>query len=128
YQGEYLKWSAANGFASMLPHDTKQRRKDATSSAQSVLGRQSSLEGHLVERDAVVQYSESVFHEATILWLIETDQPIRALQHPAFTKMVEIASRAKNGIKIPSRRQTRQAVIDIFKTRLLDLRKRFSVS
>ncbi|KIK12419.1 hypothetical protein PISMIDRAFT_52662, partial [Pisolithus microcarpus 441] len=63
-----------------------------------VLSRQSSLEGHLVERGVVVQYSESIFHEATILWLIETDQPICALQHPAFTKMVEIASRTKNGI------------------------------
>ncbi|KAI6119784.1 hypothetical protein EV401DRAFT_1800013, partial [Pisolithus croceorrhizus] len=54
-------------------------------------------------------------------------QPIHALQHPAFTKMVKIASHTKNGIKIPSCRQTCQAVIDLFKTRLLDLHKCFSV-
>ncbi|KIK15112.1 hypothetical protein PISMIDRAFT_115784, partial [Pisolithus microcarpus 441] len=72
-------------------------------------------------------YSESVFRQAAILWLIETDQPIHVLQHPTFQKMVEITSRARNGIKIPNRAQTRQAIIDIFKTSLLNLRKRFSV-
>ncbi|KIK26366.1 hypothetical protein PISMIDRAFT_61042, partial [Pisolithus microcarpus 441] len=100
HQGEYLKWSAANRFKSMLPNDAKQRCKEAISSMQSVLGRQSSLEGHLVERGPIVQYSEAVFHEATVSWLIETDQPIHALQHPSFGRMVEIASRAKNGIRI----------------------------
>ncbi|KAI6127205.1 hypothetical protein F5141DRAFT_974791, partial [Pisolithus sp. B1] len=94
----YLKWSAANGFMLMLPNDMKQQCKDAVSSAWSVLRRQSSLEGHLVERGPIVQFSESAFHEATISWLIETDQPIHALQHPSFGRMVEIASHARNGI------------------------------
>ncbi|KAI6097841.1 hypothetical protein F5141DRAFT_987013, partial [Pisolithus sp. B1] len=61
---------------------------------------QLSLEGHLVEKGQVVQYSKSSFREAAILWLIEMDQLIHALQHPAFQKMAEIASHARNGIKI----------------------------
>ncbi|KIK13609.1 hypothetical protein PISMIDRAFT_118597 [Pisolithus microcarpus 441] len=128
YQAEYLKWAAANGFMSMLLNDTKQQCKDAISSMQSTLGRQSSLEGHLVERGPVVQYSESIFLKASILWLIEMDQPICALQHPALAKMVEITSHTKNGIKIPSHQQMHQAIIDTFKTRLLDIHKCFSVS
>ncbi|KIK15626.1 hypothetical protein PISMIDRAFT_38896, partial [Pisolithus microcarpus 441] len=60
--------------------------------------RQPSLEGHLVEKDQIIQYSESIFRQATILWLIETDQPIHVLQHPTFQQMVEITSHARNGI------------------------------
>ncbi|KAI6098675.1 hypothetical protein EV401DRAFT_1879070, partial [Pisolithus croceorrhizus] len=100
---KYREWTVANGFTSMLPNDSKQRCTEARSS----LGRQPSLEGHLVEKGRVIQYSESSFHEAAILWLIEMDQPIHALQHLAFQKMVEIGSSARNGIKILSRGQMR---------------------
>ncbi|KAI6112343.1 hypothetical protein EV401DRAFT_1867338, partial [Pisolithus croceorrhizus] len=120
HQGEYLRWLAANAFKLMLPNDVKHM--------QSSVSRQSRLEGHLVERGLIVQYSEAVFHEATVLWLIETDQPIHALQHPSFGRMIEIASHAKNGIRILSHRQTCQANINVFKTRLLDLHKCFLVS
>ncbi|KAI6098836.1 hypothetical protein EDD16DRAFT_1495148 [Pisolithus croceorrhizus] len=120
YQGKYLKWSAANAFKSMLPNDVKHM--------QSSLSRQLSLEGHLVERGLIVQYLEAVFHEATVSWLIEMDQLIHALQHPSFGRMIEIASCTKNGIRILSHQQTCQAIINAFKTRLLDLHKCFLVS
>ncbi|KAI5992739.1 hypothetical protein EDD15DRAFT_2118611, partial [Pisolithus albus] len=115
----YLEWAAANGFMLMLPKDAKWQHTEAASN----LGRQPSLEGHLVEKDQIVQCSESAFHQAAILWLIETDQPIHVLQQPTFQKMVEIASHARNGIKIPNCAQMRQAIIDVFKTSLLNLRK-----
>ncbi|KAI6097480.1 hypothetical protein F5141DRAFT_1011233, partial [Pisolithus sp. B1] len=119
----YCEWAVANGFTSMLPNDAKQQCTEAMSS----LGRQPSLEGYLVEKGQVVQYSDSIFHKATILWLIKTDQPIHTLQHPAFQKMVNMASHAKNSIKILSHGQTQQAIINSFKMSLLSLCKCFSV-
>ena len=55
------------------------------------------------------------------------EQPIQALQHPAFKNMVDIASRATHGVKIPSHKQTRQAIIDSFKQNLMNLQKRLLV-
>ncbi|KAI6105177.1 hypothetical protein EDD16DRAFT_1486229, partial [Pisolithus croceorrhizus] len=94
--GEYLKWLAENGFTLMLPNV----QNSDTKMWSQAHGWQSSLEEHLVERGLMVQFSESTFHGATISWLIETDQPIHTLQHPSFSRMVEIASHARNGIKI----------------------------
>ncbi|KAI5997457.1 hypothetical protein EDD15DRAFT_2162769 [Pisolithus albus] len=123
HKAKYCEWAVANGFTSMLPNDMKRRHTEAMSSVDT----QPTLGGYMVEKGQVVQYSDSIFREAAILWLIETDQPIHTLQHPAFQKMVDIASRAKNSVKIPSRGQTRQAIIDSFKTSLLSLHKCFSV-
>jgi hypothetical protein len=41
--------------------------------------------------------------------------------------MIHIAARATNGVKIPDRRQTRQAIIDTFKEQLTSLRDRLNV-
>ena len=41
--------------------------------------------------------------------------------------MINIAARATNGVKIPDRRQTRQAIIDTFKRQLVALRDRLNV-
>ncbi|KIK27141.1 hypothetical protein PISMIDRAFT_93561 [Pisolithus microcarpus 441] len=100
FQAEYLKWATANNFPSMLPSDTKWRWEEAASSSQS------NLESHLVPKQQDILYSDSIFHQAVVQWLIAMDQPIHATEHPAFRKMVNIASRATNAIKVPSRKQT----------------------
>ncbi|KAI6004192.1 hypothetical protein EDD15DRAFT_2156344 [Pisolithus albus] len=129
HRAEYLKWAAENDFTSMLPRDTKQRREDS-----AALSTQSSLNAHLVQRVPMVRYSDAGFHDAAVQWVIETDQashlsfePVHALQHPAFEKMISIASKATNGVDIPTWKQTRQKIIDLFKTNLRNLRKHLQV-
>ncbi|KAG2362234.1 hypothetical protein BDR07DRAFT_1376667 [Suillus spraguei] len=66
-----------------------------------------------------------------IEWLVATDQPIQALQHPKFREMVDIAARATNGVKIPKRQATRAEIMRTFKNHLTRLRNtlnRFYVS
>ncbi|KAI5982112.1 hypothetical protein EDD15DRAFT_2181715, partial [Pisolithus albus] len=121
HKAEYLKWATAKNFLSMLPEDTKRRRLEAASSSQR------SLDNHLVPRDQVPHYSESAFRDVSIQWLIETDQPIRILQNPAFQQMINLASRANHSVKIPTLKQTRQSIIDLFKSNLCELRKRLQV-
>ena len=41
--------------------------------------------------------------------------------------MINTAARATSGVKIPNRRQTRQAIIDTFKEQLTALRVRLTV-
>jgi hypothetical protein len=41
--------------------------------------------------------------------------------------MIDTAARAKNGVKIPDGRQTRQGIIETFKAQLRGLRKRLMV-
>ena len=51
-----------------------------------------------------------------------------ALQHPSFQIMINLASRATNGITFPTRKDTWQKVIDLFKQHLFDLRKCLTMS
>jgi hypothetical protein len=41
--------------------------------------------------------------------------------------MIDTAARATNGVKIPGRRQTRQAIINLFKRNLMKLHERLLV-
>ena len=133
-QPEYLKWAKENNFISMLPKDAKRRHEEATADTQLTLN------PHLRPKETIISYSEASFHTAAIQWLVETDQvsvlllnitmftsslskkPIHALQHPAFKNMIDIASRATHGVKIPTHKQTHQAIIDSFKKNLINLR------
>ncbi|KAI6032395.1 hypothetical protein EDC04DRAFT_2572046, partial [Pisolithus marmoratus] len=56
----------------------------------------------------VAQYLDPAFCEVAIHWLINTDQPIQALQHPDFKVMIVIASCAPTtmGVKVPSHGKT----------------------
>ena len=54
----------------MLPRDTDARRKDKETKTSV----QTSLDPHMTERETVVKYSDNVFREAAIKWLVETDQ------------------------------------------------------
>ncbi|KAF8549590.1 hypothetical protein OG21DRAFT_1421056, partial [Imleria badia] len=54
-------------------------------------------------------------------------QPISALEHPSFKKVIEMAAQATNGVKIPRRKYTRMLIIDTFKERMLQLRAQLLV-
>lgn len=103
-QDEYIQWAQANKFVSMLPRDTKCRKLEAAATAKN----QAQLDGHLCkqeEKDCIVPYSDSLFHEAAIQWLVKTDQvcvyfvgfgphlfiqmlqPVDAIHHKAFKYM-----------------------------------------
>ncbi len=62
----------------MLPKDTKQRRETEAAGAT-----QSTLDGHLREKPAVpervVKYTDALFREAAIEWLVSTDQVSNSL-------------------------------------------------
>ncbi|KAF5343868.1 hypothetical protein D9758_015885 [Tetrapyrgos nigripes] len=61
---------------------------------------------------------------SAIEWLAETNQPIDTIHHPKFQNMIDIAARATNGVKIPGRKATRRAIIDLFKKNISALRQR----
>ncbi|KAG2142680.1 hypothetical protein BD769DRAFT_1348977, partial [Suillus cothurnatus] len=76
----------------------------------------------------VIPYSNKLFKQATIEWLVATDQPIQALEHPKFKEMVDIASCATNGVKIPDRKATHAEIMRMFKNHLTRLRNTLNVS
>ncbi|KAF8800066.1 hypothetical protein BYT27DRAFT_7012753, partial [Phlegmacium glaucopus] len=95
-QAVYRKWCKQNNFESMLPKDTKARR---ATFLETTL-RQSQVDSHfnpMKPEDKPKPYTNKLFKEAAIQWLIETDQPIQAFDHPAFQKMVETAAHATHG-------------------------------
>ncbi|KAI6100051.1 hypothetical protein EDD16DRAFT_1497213 [Pisolithus croceorrhizus] len=98
FQAEYLKWATANNFPSMLPSDTKWHQEEAASSSQP------NLKSHLVPKQQDIHYSDLIFHQAVVQWLIAMDQPIHATEHPAFKKMVNITSWATHAIKVPTQK------------------------
>ncbi|EJD48238.1 hypothetical protein AURDEDRAFT_41842, partial [Auricularia subglabra TFB-10046 SS5] len=94
----YNNWCKANDYESKL--DSYKSAKTAAA-AEALAGRsvpqQTSLDSHLVEKPE--PYSDTLLHEAIIEWLALTDQPLSAASHPAFRRILDIAARAKNGVK-----------------------------
>jgi transposase InsO family protein len=100
------------------------KRKAAAETATRTLDRD------LRERklsDRVLPYSDKLFRQAAIEWLVATDQPIQALEHPHFKEMIDIASRATAGVKIPGRKATRVEIKNMFKDHLTRLKARLNV-
>ncbi|KAI0713035.1 hypothetical protein C8T65DRAFT_574198, partial [Cerioporus squamosus] len=125
HEAVYCNWCNKNNFASMLPKDTKQRHE-----AKAAGTAQSTLDAHLREMPAperVVKYTDALFREAAIEWLVSTDQPVQAFEHPAFKNMIDIAARATEGVKIPNCKATQREIIDMFKRNLTKLRNRLNV-
>ncbi|KAE9387809.1 hypothetical protein BT96DRAFT_736276, partial [Gymnopus androsaceus JB14] len=97
HEFQYRQWCKANDFTSMIPKDVKIRKNAAEAAAAS----QTVIDDHAVplpHKERVLPYSDELFQQAAIEWLIETDQPISALEHPRFREMIGIAARATNGI------------------------------
>lgn len=64
-------WVRTSGFESMLPEATEARRLSRSSSAV-----QSSLDVHAKPAERTVSYSDTIFKQAALEWLIATDQVI----------------------------------------------------
>ncbi|KAH9033974.1 hypothetical protein EDB83DRAFT_2188442, partial [Lactarius deliciosus] len=54
-------------------------------------------------------------------------QPLQVFSRPSFKRMIDIASRANHGVKLPSLKQTRGHVIKTFKQQMLILKDRLNV-
>ncbi|KAG2097410.1 hypothetical protein BD769DRAFT_1369083, partial [Suillus cothurnatus] len=122
FGGKYRKWASEHSFESMLPGDIKARKEHTA---------QQQINAHLTEcklDEQVIPYSNKLFKQATIEWLVATDQPIKALEHPKFKEMVNIASCATNGVKIPGRKATCAEIMRMFKNHLIRLRNTLNVS
>ncbi|KAG2047245.1 hypothetical protein BDR06DRAFT_897824, partial [Suillus hirtellus] len=66
---------------------------------------QGSLDNHLHEINStewVLPYSDKLFCKAAIEWLTSTNQPIQAVEHPSFKKMVDVASCTTMGVIVPN--------------------------
>ncbi|KAF8960961.1 hypothetical protein BDZ97DRAFT_1665051, partial [Flammula alnicola] len=116
----YDKWCERNDFESKLPKAQKAADRE----------KQSSLDPHLEERqprERTIPYSDALFREAAVEWLVSTDQPIQAFEHPSFKKMIDIAARATHGVTLPNRKATRKHIIQLFKKNLTGLRERLKV-
>ncbi|KAH6891616.1 hypothetical protein BKA70DRAFT_1028515, partial [Coprinopsis sp. MPI-PUGE-AT-0042] len=125
HKGAYAKWCEANDFESKLPNDVKARRDEAKRRANPP---QSTLDTHLEERpQQEIAYSDAIFEQAAIEWLIATDQPVQAMEHPKFRNMIHIAARVTRGVKIPERKGTRKAIVRLFKRNLTELSSRLRV-
>ncbi|KAF6745562.1 hypothetical protein DFP72DRAFT_824235, partial [Ephemerocybe angulata] len=129
HQGPYYKWCKQNDFESQLPDDVAERKAAAAASEAKKSGQstQPPITDHLTEDPQLLPFTNALFQQAAIEWLIATDQPISALEHPRFQEMIAIAARATRGVRIPNRHVTRQHIIDLFKKNLSDLRKRLLV-
>ncbi|EJD50307.1 hypothetical protein AURDEDRAFT_58667 [Auricularia subglabra TFB-10046 SS5] len=122
----YNEWCAKNKFESKLNSYKVAKRKEAAEKAASLPSTvQTSLDSHLVNKPP--PYSDALLRQAIIDWLVETNQPLSAVDHPRFRHMLEVASRAKNGIKIPSRKATRAEILQVFRQHMADLKKRLTV-
>ncbi|OBZ65234.1 putative AC transposase [Grifola frondosa] len=123
--GVYRKWAEENDFESRLPGDIL-KCKDAL---KAECERQQCIDGHLKKlspKDRIIAYSEQVFREAAIEWLIATDQPISALEHPKFKAMIDMAARATDGVKIPTHKAARKEIIRMFNAQMAGLRRRLN--
>ena len=71
-QGIYLNWAEKNQFQSMLPKDARRRRDVAAAADEQIR-----LDPYLKEpppRERVTPYTDDLFRNAAIEWLVSTDQ------------------------------------------------------
>lgn len=72
FKGDYNNWCAKNNFESKLPKTVKARTAAASKDAK-----QTQLDPHLQERvpkTRVIPYSDELFRQVAIEWLVATDQ------------------------------------------------------
>ncbi|KAJ7144649.1 hypothetical protein C8R44DRAFT_575549, partial [Mycena epipterygia] len=78
--------------------DRKAKKAAATAAGPEV---QPTLDPHLFEmsaKEVIIPYSDALFRQAAIEWLVATHQPVDAFEDPRFVNMINIASCAKNGV------------------------------
>ncbi|KAJ6521995.1 hypothetical protein B0H19DRAFT_859120, partial [Mycena capillaripes] len=129
HKPQYNSWADKNGFESRLPDDVK-ARADAAAAAASAKAKltQRTLDKDLKKRpDRPAPYTDELFTEAALEWLIATDQPIEALTNPYFKNMIDIAARATEGVNLPNRAQTRDQIKQLFYDQMNKLKIRLHV-
>ncbi|KAJ6618035.1 hypothetical protein B0H10DRAFT_1796135, partial [Mycena sp. CBHHK59/15] len=116
----YRKWAKKHNFESRLEEDVQARKKAATEAEEAKQKlQQQSLDPHLKEKpERVVPYSDQLFLDAAVEWLIGTDQPLDALDHPKFREMIDVAARAQDGVRIPGRKTTRVEILNLFQQQM----------
>ncbi|KAJ7265072.1 hypothetical protein C8J57DRAFT_1069374 [Mycena rebaudengoi] len=126
HEPAYHKWCEATGFVSHLAKDVKARNAAAADAAKALA--QTKLAPHLRERpERIVPYTDKIWLDAALEWLVATDQPIDALSHPKFKTMINIAARATNGVRIPGRNSMRAEIMQLFHDQMDKLRIRLAV-
>ncbi|KAF5340659.1 hypothetical protein D9611_007287 [Ephemerocybe angulata] len=123
HETSYNTWCRKNNFTSKLPKHVVARKLAAEKASKTGM-RQKTLDDHICDTPQLLPFTDDLFQEAAVEWLISTDQPIQALEHPRFQHMIAVAARATKGVKIPNRHRTRKYIISLFKKNLSDLRKR----
>ncbi|KAI0277661.1 hypothetical protein BC826DRAFT_927679 [Russula brevipes] len=87
------------------------------------------LDSDLVEKklsERVVHYSHKLFRQVAVEWLVATDQPIQALQHPKFRELI-------TSLLVPQRGQHSRAeghaaeIMRLFKEHLTKLKAQLNV-
>ncbi|KAF9034073.1 hypothetical protein BJ165DRAFT_1356689, partial [Panaeolus papilionaceus] len=130
HKGTYCKWAKANNFDSMLPEDAKKRREEAADALLKV--QQTEVTSHFdtaPEKPVPpAPYTDELFKSVAIQWLVETNQPIQAFNHPSFQWMIAVAARATQGVNLPSRKQTRAEIMRMFREHMKALGERLNVS
>ncbi|KAF8575327.1 hypothetical protein K439DRAFT_1307070, partial [Ramaria rubella] len=71
--------------------------------------------------ERIIPYSDELFKQVALEWLVETDQPIHTLEHPKLKEMIDIASCAKHGVCIPTNRATCAGIMEMFCEHLCDM-------
>ncbi|KAJ7208457.1 hypothetical protein C8J57DRAFT_1098997, partial [Mycena rebaudengoi] len=128
-QSQYHAWCTKTGFESRLEEDIASCRLAAVE-AEDEKERlcQATLDPHLRNKpEHVAPYTDELFRDAAIEWLIATDQPICTLTHPKFKVMIDIAARATKGVVIPGRNSTQQEIMSLFHAQMNKLRVRLQV-
>ncbi|KAI9431704.1 hypothetical protein H4582DRAFT_1822019 [Lactarius indigo] len=120
----YRKWCDLNHFDSMLPQDSKKRKRVEKD-------RQSLVINHFGPEDLTmrpISFSDKALQTAALEWMVATNQPIQAFKNATFKKMLDIASRANWNIRLPSPKQSRAQIIKMFKQQLHSLQDRLNVT
>ncbi|PPR05281.1 hypothetical protein CVT24_007885 [Panaeolus cyanescens] len=128
HRGIYYKWAKDNNFDSMIPGDPAMRKKAAEDAKKKI--QQTQMDNHFEKEDPTTKperYSDEAFSAATTEWIVQTNQPIQASEHPSFKRMINLAAQATRGIAIPSRKQNRRNILRMFKQRMKKLKKRLNV-
>ncbi|KAI0747446.1 hypothetical protein BC629DRAFT_1244000, partial [Irpex lacteus] len=126
HKNQYHKWCLENSFESKLPGDVQKRNQQL----KGIADRQKTLDDTLVEKpkkERVIAYSDLTFQRAAIEWMILTDQPLSAIDHPKYRAMIELAARSTEGVTIPSRKSARVQIMKLFNDDMVALSKRLNV-
>ncbi|PPQ83391.1 hypothetical protein CVT24_006497, partial [Panaeolus cyanescens] len=129
HPGAYRAWAKAHNFTSMLPSDSKKRREELADATLKL--QQTHVDAHFdvapEKPEPPEAYSDELFNEVAIQWLVETNQPLQAFEHPTFKRMIALAARAiRSDVKLLSRKQTRAEILRMFKEQMKALGERLN--